>query len=185
MDHLVQKAGCSVALFDSILFYRARVSFVLCCFQVQMQELIKARVYVYQDANDAARGRVLFHDFVWFLHPWHSRRTEESSRRRLFFRGQRITLTLTFTLTLTRPLTLILSLFHSHSHTHIHTLSPTLTLTHTHTLMDMRTDLTAVPHAGLGYHFLRVQVRTPGSWRSSREKRAKLASRKRNDRVTT
>ena len=24
--------------------------------------------------------------------------------------------------------------------------------------MDMRTDLTAVPHAGLGYHFLRVQV---------------------------
>ena len=35
---------------------------------------------------------------------------------------------------------------------------------HTHTdrdsyaLMEMRTDLTAVPHAGLGYHFLRVQV---------------------------
>ena len=29
------------------------------------------------------------------------------------------------------------------------------------TLMDMRTDLTAVPHAGLGYHFLRVQVREP------------------------
>ena len=26
------------------------------------------------------------------------------------------------------------------------------------TLMEMRTDLTAVPHAGLGYHFLRVQV---------------------------
>ena len=24
--------------------------------------------------------------------------------------------------------------------------------------MEMRTDLTAVPHAGLGYHFLRVQV---------------------------
>ena len=33
--------------------------------------------------------------------------------------------------------------------------------TQTHTLMDMRTDLTAVPHAGLGYHFLRVQVRKP------------------------
>ena len=32
------------------------------------------------------------------------------------------------------------------------------THTHTHTLMEMRTDLTAVPHAGLGYHFLRVQV---------------------------
>ena len=28
--------------------------------------------------------------------------------------------------------------------------------THTHTLMDMRTDLTAVPHAGLGFHFLRL-----------------------------
>ena len=28
-------------------------------------------------------------------------------------------------------------------------------------LMDMRTDLTAVPHAGLGYHVLRVQVRKP------------------------
>ena len=30
-----------------------------------------------------------------------------------------------------------------------------------HTLMDMRTELTAVPHAGLGYQFLRVQVRKP------------------------
>ena len=27
--------------------------------------------------------------------------------------------------------------------------------------MDMRTDLTAVPHAGLGFHFLRVQVGKP------------------------
>ena len=27
-----------------------------------------------------------------------------------------------------------------------------------HTLMDMRTDLIAVPHAGLGFHFLRVPV---------------------------
>ena len=27
--------------------------------------------------------------------------------------------------------------------------------------MDMRTDLTAVPHAGLGYHFLRMQVGKP------------------------
>ena len=33
--------------------------------------------------------------------------------------------------------------------------------THTHTLMDMRTDVIAVPHAGLGFHFLRVQVRKP------------------------
>ena len=30
-----------------------------------------------------------------------------------------------------------------------------------HTFIDMRIDLTAVPHAGLGYHFLRVQVRKP------------------------
>ena len=27
--------------------------------------------------------------------------------------------------------------------------------------MDMRTELPAVPHAGLGYQFLRVQVRKP------------------------
>ena len=33
--------------------------------------------------------------------------------------------------------------------------------------MDMRTDLTAVPHAGLGFQFLRVQVRKPKrKWRS-------------------
>ena len=33
--------------------------------------------------------------------------------------------------------------------------------------MDMHTELTAVPHAGLGYHFLRVQVRNPEKeWRS-------------------
>ena len=38
---------------------------------------------------------------------------------------------------------------------------------HTHTLMDMRTDLIAVPHAGLGFQFLRVQVRKPKrKWRS-------------------
>ena len=30
-----------------------------------------------------------------------------------------------------------------------------------YTLMIMRTELKAVPHAGLGYHFLRVQVRKP------------------------
>ena len=29
------------------------------------------------------------------------------------------------------------------------------------TLMDMRTDLIAVPHAGLGFQFLRVQVMKP------------------------
>ena len=29
---------------------------------------------------------------------------------------------------------------------------------YTHTLMDMRTELKAVPHAGLGFHFLRVPV---------------------------
>ena len=51
--------------------------------------------------------------------------------------------------------------------------------------MDMHTELTAVPHAGLGYHFLRVQVRTTGSWGSSKGSGAKSASRGRNDRVTT
>ena len=30
-----------------------------------------------------------------------------------------------------------------------------------HTLMDMHTELKAVPRAGLGFHFLRVQVRKP------------------------
>ena len=50
--------------------------------------------------------------------------------------------------------------------------------------MDMRTDLIAVPHADLGFHFLRVPVRTIGAWRSSRGKGAKLASRERNDKVT-
>ena len=36
------------------------------------------------------------------------------------------------------------------------------------TLMDMRTDLIAVPHAGLGFQFLRVPVRTIGAWGSRR-----------------
>ena len=53
------------------------------------------------------------------------------------------------------------------------------------TLMDMRTDLTAVPHAGLGYHFLRVHVRTPGAWRSSKGRVAQSVSRKRSDRLTS
>ena len=39
--------------------------------------------------------------------------------------------------------------------------------------MDMRTDLTAVPHAGLGYQFPRVPVRTIGSWGSARGSEAK------------
>ena len=30
--------------------------------------------------------------------------------------------------------------------------------------MDMRTDLIAVPHAGLGFQFLRVPVWTIGAW---------------------
>ena len=52
--------------------------------------------------------------------------------------------------------------------------------------MDMRTDLTAVPHAGLGFHFLRVHVRTTGSWRSSRGSRAqKEENERRTNRLTT
>ena len=42
---------CSIALVWLFVF----------CFQVQKQELVKAGVYVYQDAKDAARGRVLQH----------------------------------------------------------------------------------------------------------------------------
>ena len=56
----------------------------------------------------------------------------------------------------------------------------------THTLMDMRTDLTAVPHAGLGFQFLRVHVRTKGSWRSSRGSRAqKEEDERRADKMTS
>ena len=35
--------------------------------------------------------------------------------------------------------------------------------THTHTLEILCTELNAVPHAGLGFHFLRVPVRTIGA----------------------
>ena len=57
---------------------------------------------------------------------------------------------------------------------------------HTHTLMDMRTDLTAVPHAGLEFHFLREHVRTTGSGRSSRGSRAqKEENERRTNRLTT
>ena len=44
--------------------------------------------------------------------------------------------------------------------------------------MDMRTDLTAVPHASLGYHFLRVQVKPNGGWGSSNRSEAQSASTK-------
>ena len=40
------------------------------------------------------------------------------------------------------------------------------------TLMDMRTDLIAVPHAGLGFQFLRVQVRKPKRKRRSIQRRS-------------
>ena len=46
-------------------------------------------------------------------------------------------------------------------------------LTGRDTLIDMHTELTAVPHAGLGYHFLRAPVRTIGSWGSARGSEAK------------
>ena len=45
-------------------------------------------------------------------------------------------------------------------------------VTRRNTLMDMHTELKAVPHAGLGFQFLRVHVRTTGSWRSSRGSKA-------------
>ena len=40
------------------------------------------------------------------------------------------------------------------------------------------TELKAVPHAGLGFHFLRVRVRTNGAWGSARGNRAKSSRSK-------
>ena len=61
-------------------------------------------------------------------------------------------------------------------HTHIHTYIHTYTHTYRHTLMIARTDWTAVPHAGLGYHFLRVQVRTtaPGGLQKEKGPKAQV-----------
>ena len=50
------------------------------------------------------------------------------------------------------------------------------------TLMDMRTDVNAVPHTSLGYHFLRVQVRTIGAWRSSKGEGAKVGQKLKTER---
>ena len=50
--------------------------------------------------------------------------------------------------------------------------------THTHTLRIGCTELKAVPHAGLGFHFLRVRVRTNGAWGSARGNRAKSSRSK-------
>ena len=49
---------------------------------------------------------------------------------------------------------------------------------YTHTLIERRTDVNAVPHAGLGYHFLRVQVKPNGNWVSSNGNEAQNASTK-------
>ena len=51
------------------------------------------------------------------------------------------------------------------------------------TLIEMRTDVHAVPHAGLGFHFLRIRIRTTGALGSSNGERAKLIRRNRSDRV--
>ena len=48
------------------------------------------------------------------------------------------------------------------------------------------TELKAVPHAGLRFQFLRVRVRTTGSWRSSRGSRAqKEENDRRADKMTS
>ena len=46
------------------------------------------------------------------------------------------------------------------------------------------TELKAVPHAGLGFHFLRIRIRTTGASGSSNGEGAKLVRRNRSDRVT-
>ena len=61
----------------------------------------------------------------------------------------------------------------------------THTHTHAHTLRIGCTELKAVPHASLGYHFLRVQVRTTEAWGSSKGEESKVVSRNRDDRLTT
>ena len=56
-----------------------------------------------------------------------------------------------------------------------------------HTLVEMRTDVNAVPHAGLGNHFLRVQVKRPEKkWRSIKFNMASKSTVKEpsNDRLT-
>ena len=50
-----------------------------------------------------------------------------------------------------------------------------------HTLRIWCTELNAVPHAGLGFHFLRVQVRTTGSWRSSNGEMAQRRRKRTTD----
>ena len=57
---------------------------------------------------------------------------------------------------------------------------------HAHTLMDMRTDLIAVPHAGLRFHFLRVQVGKPKEEEEVHPAEVpKVISERADDRVTT
>ena len=49
--------------------------------------------------------------------------------------------------------------------------------------MDMRTDVNAVPHAGLGFHFLRKPVGTIETWGSSNGEVAKRKRKERRSRV--
>ena len=51
-----------------------------------------------------------------------------------------------------------------------------------HTLEILCTELNAVPHAGLGFHFLRVPVRTLGAWGSGRGSEAKSVRSKATNR---
>ena len=52
--------------------------------------------------------------------------------------------------------------------------------------MDMRTDLIAVPHAGLGFHFLRVQVGKPKEEEEVHPAEVpKVIHERADDRVTT
>ena len=118
-------------------------------------------------------------------------------------------LTLTISLPLTHSPTLTLTHFptqsHPHSltrrhrhhdpHLHLHrhlSLDPSASRSldfcfwTSHTLRIGCTELNAVPHAGLGFQFLRVQVRTTGSWRSSRGSRAqKEEGERRADKMTS
>ena len=74
---------------------------------------------------------------------------------------------------------------YTNTHTWRHSAGSSRVGTRPNTLEILCTELNAVPHAGLGFHFLRVHVRTTGSWRSSRGSRAqKEENERRTNRLT-
>ena len=132
----------------------------------------------------------------------HSRHSHSRSHSHSLSLSLSLTLTLTHTHTTHSTITLTHTRSPSHTLTLTLTLTPlilqslsptlaltlTLTLTLTHTLEILCTELNAVPHAGLGFQFLRVPVRTIGAWGSGRGSEAKSSRSKtanESNRLTT